>query len=35
MLEALIEGERDPAGLADLAKRRLRCGSSIDFRSEQ
>ena len=24
MLEALIEGERDPAGLADLAKRRLR-----------
>lgn len=24
MLEALIAGERDPAGLADLAKRRLR-----------
>ena len=24
MLEAMIEGERDPAGLADLAKRRLR-----------
>ena len=24
MLEALISGDRDPAGLADLAKRRLR-----------
>ena len=24
MLEALIAGDRDPAGLADLAKRRLR-----------
>jgi hypothetical protein len=31
MLEALIAGDRDPAGLADLAKRRLRSKPGAEY----